>query len=199
MIEIRPRHGSIASKASPLYEDAHKLLLYRSLRYVDRIEIHYDIHDHNQISIPVVRLRYRHIEFTNNTTLGMPLKFQFIINNDRIGQGADGEMVNEVALPVLLLLALVAALFRANNTRKRRSTHGTDNSNEDFCHFAFFTEFLLNLISYMALAFLLCFLLHVFVNSLTYLTQSTVQLTLPIVKDHRSLELIIYAALILKV
>lgn len=205
MIEIHPRHGSISSKISPSYEDAHKLLLYRSLRFVERIELHYDIHSDNQISIPILKLRYRHIEFTTNTTLGMPLKFQFIISNDRLRQegvttnGGGGELVNEIALPVLLLLAVLAALIRARNTRKRRCPSGTMNDQEDFCHFAYFTEFLLHLISYMAVAFLLCFLLCIVINSLAYLTQTTVELTVPIVRDQRSLELIIYAALVLKV
>uniref|UniRef100_A0A1I8Q9F9 Meckelin n=1 Tax=Stomoxys calcitrans TaxID=35570 RepID=A0A1I8Q9F9_STOCA len=199
MIEIHPRHGSISSKVSPAYEDEHKLLLYRSLRYVEKIQLHYDIHSDNHISIPVLKLRYRHIEFTNNTTLEMPLKFQFIISNDRISRDTvhAAELVNEIALPLLLLLALIVAFVRARNTRKRRCPSGT-NDNEDFCHFAYFTEFLLHLISYMALAFLLCFLLCITINSLTYLTQSTLDFTLPLIRDQRSLELIIYAALVLK-
>ncbi|XP_005188260.2 meckelin [Musca domestica] len=198
MIETHRSHGSITSKISAIYEDAHKLLLYRSLRYVEKLELHYDIHDDNRISIPILKLRYRHIEFTNNTTLDMPLKFQFIISNRRIEKGAggsNGELANEIILPILLLLAVVAALIRARNIRKRQYLAP---NNEDFCHFAYFTEFLLHLISYMALVFLLCYLLCVIINSLTYLNQTTVELTVPIVKDQRSLEVIVYAALVLK-
>ncbi|XP_073823646.1 meckelin [Musca autumnalis] len=207
MIETHVRHGSISSKISPIYEDAHKLLLYRSLRYVEKLELHYDIHDDNRISVPVLKLRFRHIEFTNNTTLDMPLKFQFAISFQRIedangggGGGSSGELANEIALPLLLLLAVVGGLIRARNTRKRRclAAATTSSSSEDFCHFAFFTEFLLHLISYMAIAFLLCFLLCIVINALTYLSQTTVELTVPIVKDQRSLEVIIYAAFVLK-
>ncbi|XP_075145262.1 meckelin isoform X2 [Haematobia irritans] len=201
MIEVHPRHGSISSKVSPVYEDDHKLLIYRSVRYAEKVQLHYDIHSDNRISIPVLKLRYRHIEFTNNTTLQMPLKFKFIISYDRIQQDTTlkgAGLINEVGLPLLLLLAMVIAFLRARNTRKRRCLSGTNDNGEDFCHFAYFTEFLLHLISYMALAFLLCFLLCITINSLAYLTQSTVDLTLPLVKDQSSLELLVYAAFVLK-
>ncbi|KAM7363172.1 meckelin isoform 2-T2 [Cochliomyia hominivorax] len=219
LIQFQPRHGSLGSKAAPIYEDSHKLLLFRSLRYADKIQLHYDIHDNNHISIPILRLHYRHIEFTSNSSLNTRYNFKMIITFTRIGESAKGELLNEIALPISLFLALVIALFKANNKRKRRSsfcasmssssaTHLTgslqnnnnnnNNNNDDFCHFTFFTEFLLHLISYMAIAFLICFLLHVFMNSLVFLSQDNIELTLPIVKDQRSLELIIYAALILK-
>ncbi|XP_065371679.1 meckelin [Calliphora vicina] len=209
LIQFHHRHGALAPKAPARYEDSHKLLLFRSLRYADKIELHYDIHENNRISVPLLKLHYRHIEFTNNTTLNTQYNFKLSITYERIRATAKGELVNEIVLPLSLLLALVTALFKANNTRKRRSSCGStssstpltaasQNNNDDFCHFTFFTEFLLHLISYMALAFLVCFLLHVFMNSLTFLSQDNVELTLPIVKDQRSLELIIYAALILK-
>ncbi|KAI8120758.1 Meckelin [Lucilia cuprina] len=214
LIQFHLRHGTLGPKAPAAYEDSHKLLLFRSLRYADKIELHYDIHKNNHISIPILKLHYRQIDFTNNTTLNSKYNFKLLITYERIGETAKGELVNEIALPLFLLIALVVALFKANNSRKRRTsslvttsssttpltaaTASQNNNDDDFCHFTFFTEFLLHLISYMALAFLICFLLHVFINSLVFLSQDNVKLTLPIVKDQRSLELIIYAALILK-
>ena len=211
LIQFGPRYGLLDSKALPPYEDDHKLQLFRNMRFADKVELHYDIHEDNQISIPILKLHYRHIEFTNNTTLDSKYNLKFSISYRRIGETTKGELVNEIALPLTLLMALVSALVKANNSRKRRFSYATSMStmplassssiqnNEDFCHFHYFTEFLLHLISYMAVAFLFCFLLHVFVNSIAFLSQHNVKLTLPIVKDQRSLELIIYAALILKV
>ncbi|TMW49319.1 hypothetical protein DOY81_005619, partial [Sarcophaga bullata] len=210
LIQFSPRHGSFGSKALPPYEDYHKLQSFRYLRFADKVELHYDIFENNQISIPILKLHYRHIEFTNNTTLDSKYNIKLTTSYKRIGETNKGELVNEIALPLTLLVALISALVKANNNRKRRFSCATSMStmpltssssiqnNEDFCHFHYFTEFLLHLISYMAVAFLFCFLLHVFVNSIAFLSQHNVKLTLPIVKDQRSLELIIYAALILK-
>ncbi|XP_002054171.3 meckelin [Drosophila virilis] len=130
----------------PRYEDAHKLQLYRSLRYVDQVELQYSIQDGHRIGLPLLRLRYRHIELAGNASLTQLYPFRLRVHFEQVRQGVAAKLLMELALPLLLLVALVAALLRLQNLRRRRRT--------ELCQTTNLLELMLQLAGNVALALL---------------------------------------------
>ncbi|KAH8278945.1 hypothetical protein KR018_011599 [Drosophila ironensis] len=148
LISGAPRDNRLQKSSVPRYEDAHKLQMYRSLRYVEDLELHYslDKDQPDRVGLPLIRLRYRHIELdAGNTSLGQPYPFRLRITFEQMKRGWEW-LVLEVALPLLLLLALVAAVFRLQNLRRRRKT--------DLCQMSSLLEFLLQMAGNAAYALL---------------------------------------------
>ncbi|XP_017967328.1 meckelin [Drosophila navojoa] len=135
----------------PLYEDAHKLQLYRSLRYVDRVELKYNVQPGQRLGLPLLRLSYRHIEITGNASLTQLYPFQLRIRFEQLNQSGTAKLLLELALPLLLLLAFVAALLRLQNLRRRRRA--------ELCQAINLLELLLQLAANVALALLITALL----------------------------------------
>ncbi|KAH8316038.1 hypothetical protein KR074_010360 [Drosophila pseudoananassae] len=148
LISASPRDNRLQKSSVPRYEDAHKLQMYRSLRYVEDLEIHYSV-DKDQpdrVGLPLIRLRYRHIELgTGNSSLSQSYPFRLRISYRQVKRGWEW-LVLEVALPLLLLLALAAAVFRLQNLRRRRKT--------DLCQMSSLLEFLLHFAGNVAYALL---------------------------------------------
>ncbi|XP_001979408.3 meckelin [Drosophila erecta] len=147
MISASPRDNHL-HQTMPRYEDAHKLQQYYSLRYVENIELRYTLDkDHpDRVGLPLIRLRYRHIVMgTGNTSLSQLYPFSLRISYDQVKRGWDW-LILEVALPLLLLLAFAAAVFRLQNLRRRRKT--------DLYQMSSLIEFLLQLAGNVAYALL---------------------------------------------
>ncbi|KAM8706181.1 hypothetical protein ACLKA7_010459 [Drosophila subpalustris] len=128
------------------YEDNHKLQLYRSLHYVEHVQLEYSIRAGNLIGLPLLRLRYRHIELTGNATLSQLYPFRLKVHFERLEQGVAAQLVLELALPLLLLIASIAALLRLQNLRRRRQT--------ELCQSSNLLEWLLQLAGNVAVALL---------------------------------------------
>ncbi|XP_014089150.3 meckelin isoform X1 [Bactrocera oleae] len=200
LIEAQPRHARIHDQQSK-YEDEFKLSLYHSIRYVVSFEIHYEIHDRNQIGIPLVKLRYRHIDLSANTTLNAVHPFKLQITFARMGEPTQRKFMFEVMLPAFLCIALSMAMLQMLNYRKRHNalTTTTTATIECCAPSSCLLVFLLHFSSYAANASLLCFVLYTLVYPMQFLTQRSVAITLPIMKDdQRSLEILIYVAVLLK-
>ncbi|XP_062127014.1 meckelin [Drosophila sulfurigaster albostrigata] len=135
----------------PRYEDAHKLQLYRSLRYVEHVQLEYSIQPGHTIGLPLLRLRYRHIELTGNATLTQLYPFRLVVKFERLHPGVAAQLLLELALPLLLLLASIAALLRLQNLRRRRGA--------ELCQTSNLLELLLQLSANVALALLVTALL----------------------------------------
>ncbi|EDV91087.1 GH16135 [Drosophila grimshawi] len=151
LIAAQPRDNR-QHKTLPSYVDAHKLELYRSLRYVDQVELHYSIQAGNRIGLPLLRLRYRHIELgTGNASLSQVYPFRLRVHFEHVRQGVAAKLVLELVLPLFLVLALVAAVLRLQNLRRRRR--------EDLCQLINLLELLLQLAANVALALLVTALL----------------------------------------
>ncbi|XP_036341760.1 meckelin-like [Rhagoletis pomonella] len=194
LIEAQPRriHSHVQQAK---YEDGFKLSLYRSIRYVEYFEMHYEIHEHNQIGLPLVKLRYRHIDLSANATLNSVHPFKLQITFKRVGEAVHRRLMFESLLPSLLLSALAFALLQMYNFRKRCTAVTAEFCAPSSC----LLEFLLHFISYAANAILLSVLSYIFVYPLQFLAQRTVEITLPVMKDdQRSLEILIYVAFLLK-
>ncbi|XP_017140775.1 meckelin [Drosophila miranda] len=131
----------------PHYEDGHKLQVYRSLRYVEDLELHYtlDGSHRDRVGLPLIRLRYRHIELAGNASLAQTYPFRMRVTYQKTERGWKW-LILEVALPLLLLLAFSAAAFRLQNLRRRRHA--------ELCQASSLWEFLLQLASNVAYAFL---------------------------------------------
>lgn len=201
LIEAQPRHVRVYDQQSK-YEDDFKLSLYRSIRYVDSFEIHYEIHEHNQIGIPLVKLRYRHIDMSANATLNAVHPFKLQITFVRMGEPTQRKFILEVMLTAFLFIALSMAVLQMLNYRKRHNVLTTTiaATNECCAPSSWLLEALLRFSSYAANASLLCFILYILVYPVQFLTQRSVAITLPIMKDdQRSLEILIYVAVLLKV
>ncbi|XP_054746873.1 meckelin [Anastrepha obliqua] len=198
LIEAQPRHThSNAQQAK--YEDEFKLSLYRSIRYVEYFEIHYEIHDNNQIGMPLVKLRYRHLDMSANASLHAVHPFKLQISFARVGEAAQRRLIFETLLPALLLIALAAGILQMYNFRKRNAAVSTATTSEFCAPSSCLLEFLVHFISYAANAIILWFLLYMFAYPMHFLAQHTVEITLPIMKDdQRSLEILIYVAFLLK-
>lgn len=165
-------------------------------------EIHYEIHDRNQIGIPLVKLRYRHIDLSANTTLNAVHPFKLQITFARMGEPTQRKFMFEVMLPAFLCIALSMAMLQMLNYRKRHNalTTTTTATIECCAPSSCLLVFLLHFSSYAANASLLCFVLYTLVYPMQFLTQRSVAITLPIMKDdQRSLEILIYVAVLLKV
>ncbi|KAI8044193.1 meckelin [Drosophila gunungcola] len=147
LISASPRDNRL-HQTLPRYEDGHKLQLYYSLRYAEDIELHYtlDRDQPDRVGLPLIRLRYRHIEMgSGNASLSQLYPFRLRISYEQVKRGWDW-LVLEVALPLLLLLALAAAVFRLQNLRRRRKT--------DLCQLGSLMELLLQLAGNVAYALL---------------------------------------------
>lgn len=147
LISASPRDSHL-HQTMPRYEDAHKLQQYYSLRYVEDIEIRYtlDKDQPDRVGLPLIRLRYRHIEMgSGNISLSQLYPFTLRISYDQVKRGWDW-LILEVALPLLLLLAFAAAVFRLQNLRRRRKA--------DLCQMSSLMEFLLQLAGNVAYALL---------------------------------------------
>ncbi|XP_039969151.1 meckelin isoform X2 [Bactrocera tryoni] len=200
LIAAQPRHGRLHDQQSK-YEDDFKLSLYRSIRYVESFEMYYEIHDRNQIGIPLVKLRYRHVDLSANATLNAVHPFKLQITFERIGEATQRKFIFEVMLPAFLFIALTMAMLQMLNYRKRHNTLTTTIAATTECcaPSSCLLEFLVHFSSYAANAALLCFVLYILVYPVQFLTQRSVAITLPIIKDdQRSLEILIYAAVLLK-
>ncbi|KAH8381804.1 hypothetical protein KR009_000282 [Drosophila setifemur] len=148
LIAASPRDNRLLHTAVPRFEDAHKLQIYRSLRYVEDLELHYslDKDQPDRVGLPLIRLRYRHIELgAGNSSLSQLHPFRLRISYEQVKRGWDW-LVLEVFLPLLLLLALTAAAFRLQNLRRRRKA--------DLCQMSSLMEFLLQLAGNVAYALL---------------------------------------------
>ncbi|XP_011182497.3 meckelin [Zeugodacus cucurbitae] len=200
LIEAQPRHARIHDQQTK-YEDDFKLSLYRSIRYVESFEMHYEIHDHNQIAVPLVKLRYRHIDMSANATLNAVHPFKLQISFERLGEPTQRKFIFEVILLAYLFIALSLAMLQMLNYRKRNSalTTTTAAGTECCAPSSCLLEFLLHFSSYAANASLLCFIIYILVYPVQFLTQRSIAITLPIMKDdQRSLEILIYVAVLLK-
>ncbi|KMZ02405.1 meckelin [Drosophila simulans] len=147
LISASPRDNHL-HQTMPRYEDAHKLQQYYSLRYVEDIEIRYtlDKDQPDRVGLPLIRLRYRHIEMgSGNTSLSQLYPFSLRISYEQVKRGWDW-LILEVALPLLLLLAFAAAVLRLQNLRRRRKA--------DLCQMSSLMEFLLQLAGNVAYALL---------------------------------------------
>ncbi|XP_016960614.2 meckelin [Drosophila biarmipes] len=147
LISATPRDTRL-HQTLPRYEDAHKLQQYYSLRYVEDMELHYtvDKDQPDRVGLPLIRLRYRHIEIgAGNASLFQLYPFRLRISHEQVKRGWDW-LVLEVVLPLLLLLAFAAAIFRLQNLRRRRKA--------DLCQFSSLMEFLLQLAGNVAYALL---------------------------------------------
>ncbi|CAD6991074.1 unnamed protein product [Ceratitis capitata] len=200
LIAAQPRHvynHNVHAK----YEDTFKLSLYRGIRYVESFELHYKIYDNDQIGLPLVKLRYRHLDIGANTTLNAAHPFKMQITFERWGEHTQRRFIFEIVLPALLAIALLIAMFRMYNYRKRNSVVATATATStEFCApSTCLLEFLLHFISYAANALLLCFLFYICFYPLRFLMQRYVEITTPIMKnDQSSLQILIYVAGLLK-
>lgn len=135
----------------PPYEDAHKLQLYRSLRYVDRVDLKYTMQAGRRLGLPLLRLSYRHIDITGNASLTQLYPFRLRVHFEQLQQSGTAKLLLELALPLLLLFALVAALLHLQNLRRRRRA--------ELCQTINLLELLLQLAANVALALLITALL----------------------------------------
>ncbi|SPP82563.1 meckelin [Drosophila guanche] len=142
----------------PHYEDGHKLQVYRSLRYVEDLELHYTLDEKHKdrVGLPLIRLRYRHIELTGNASLSESHPFRLRVTYQKTARGWYW-LIMEVALPLLLLLAFTAAAFRLQNLRRRRHA--------ELCQTSSLLELLLQLASNVAYALLATALLLLALNA----------------------------------
>ncbi|ALC45311.1 CG15923 [Drosophila busckii] len=126
LISAQPKfnrqHGML-----PRYEDAHKLQLYRSLRYLSQVELQYTVHPGQRIGLPLLRLNYRNIEIADNASLKQLHPFQLSISFVDSRQRHKTQLLLKLALPLLLLWAFAAALFRLQNLRRRRAAELCNN------------------------------------------------------------------------
>ncbi|XP_039494895.1 meckelin isoform X1 [Drosophila santomea] len=175
LISASPRDNHL-HQTMPRYEDAHKLQQYYSLRYVEDIDIRYtlDKDQPDRVGLPLIRLRYRHIEMgSRNTSLSQLYPFSLKISYDQVKRGWDW-LILEVALPLLLLLAFAAAVFRLQNLRRRRKA--------DLYQMSSLLEFLLQLAGNVAYALLASVLLLLLLQ----------------VSNSRMLKILLYTALMLQ-
>uniref|UniRef100_A0A1B0BKJ5 Meckelin n=1 Tax=Glossina palpalis gambiensis TaxID=67801 RepID=A0A1B0BKJ5_9MUSC len=194
-------HQNIKSDL-PTYENSYKLSIYRFGRYVERVELHTVIFEGNQIGVPLIKMKYRYLDFSQNLTLDSRLPFEFVISFVRQGEQSINELLNELSFPMLLILTVALTLLRMwTLLRQRQSISASPlssvNNNQDFCSITL-VEFLLQLADYTSFALLIYFLLYVHLNSLIYYTQSYAELTLPLLKGYNYLQFIMCAAAILK-
>ncbi|XP_067615838.1 meckelin isoform X2 [Eurosta solidaginis] len=182
------------------FEDEFKLTIYRSITYAEYIELHYDIYNNNQIGLPLVKLRYRHLDLTTNVTLHELQPFKLQITFARAGEDSQRKLMIETLLPIFLLAALIMALLQLYNYRQRRTgLVSTATTAEIINSSLYLVEFLLHFISYAANAILLCFIIYMCVYPLQFLVQGSIEITLPIMKDDQSLlEILIYSAFSLR-
>ncbi|KAH8409753.1 hypothetical protein KR222_004021 [Zaprionus bogoriensis] len=145
LISAHPRDNR-HHQSVPRYEDAHKLQLYRSLRYVEHVQLYYSLQAGNRIGLPQLRLSYRHIELTGNASLEQLYPFRLSVHCEQRQSSGAARLLLELALPLLLLLASMAALLRLQNLRRRRR--------EELCQMGNLLELLLLLASNVALALL---------------------------------------------
>ncbi|XP_002072185.3 meckelin [Drosophila willistoni] len=133
------------------YEDAHKLQLYRSIRYIEHLELHYTVEEDQRVGLPLIRVRYRLIELAGgNVSLSQSFPFQLKLSYERLQRSWDW-LILEIALPLLLLVAFAAAVFRFQNIRRRRQS--------ECCQISNILEFLLELATNVAWALLATVLL----------------------------------------
>lgn len=159
----------------PRYEDAHKLQLYRSLRYVEHVQLEYIIQAGNRISLPLLRLSYRHIELAANASLNQSYPFRLSIHFEQLRPSGATRLLLELALPLLLLFASISALLRLHSRRRRRRA--------ELCQLGNLVEFVQLLAANVALALLVTALLL---------------LALPHVYEPKQLALLIYPACLLQ-
>lgn len=186
----------------PTYENSYKLSIYRFGRYVERVELHTVIFEGNQIGVPLVKMKYRYLDFSQNFTLDSRLPFEFVISFVRQGEKSINEVLNQLSFPMLLILTVALTLLRMwSLLRQRQGISASPLSsvnNEDFCSITL-VEFLLQLADYTSFALLIYFLLYVYLNSLIYYTQNYAELTLPLLKGYNYLQFVMCAAAVLKV
>ncbi|XP_017035500.1 meckelin [Drosophila kikkawai] len=158
MISALPRDNRL-HQTLPRYEDGHKLQMYHSLHYVEDLELHYtlDKDQPDRAGLPLIRLRYRHIELgSGNVSSSQLYPFRLRVSYEQVKRGWDW-LVLELALPLLLLIAFVAAVFRLQNLRRRRKS--------DLCQMSSLMEFLLQLAGNAAYALLATALLLLLVQA----------------------------------
>lgn len=159
----------------PAYEDAHKLQLFRSLRYVEHVQLEYSIQAGNRIGLPLLRLSYRHIEVTANASLTQLYPFRLSVQVEQQRAGGATRLLLELALPLLLFFASISALLRLHTRRRRRRA--------ELCQMSNLVEFLQLLAANVAFALLVTALLL---------------LALPHAYETKQLALLIYPACLLQ-
>ncbi|XP_037954994.1 meckelin isoform X2 [Teleopsis dalmanni] len=180
-----------------IYEDTHKLQLYSYIRYVDSFQLFYKIHDENTISIPIIKLRYRSIELNDNSSLSDLYSFKIDIKFEKMDEMLKSDQHLSITVTILLFITIGISILHTYNSKKRRSLMDALQI-RDICDFSCITEFFLHFFSNTSNAILLGTFLLAVINSLTYLFQETIKLTLPLNKVQHTFDVLIFTALLLK-
>ncbi|XP_055377879.1 meckelin [Condylostylus longicornis] len=184
LIETLPRLHH--ERYSPIYEDAYKVQIFRSIRFVNDILIECSIRDNNKISIPIIKINYENVDISSNSSLDTMYGFNFKMNFIK------EQFLNywfEILLPLFLCIGFALALLRTYNFKTRQ--------NKEFYDLSAFFQFTLYLFSYFANAFFLIAAIVAIHCFLVFTTQKIVSIMLPI-EQSNNIEILIYFALVLK-
>lgn len=177
----------------PSYEDDYKLKLFRSIRFISKLELIYSANKFNQISLPLLILEYKLIKFSpenNQPNLTQKFLVEMII---RYKKGDQLESlkhnIDQILLPIILFLVLIVSLARFL-FKLRRRRNNTSNINEftvdSFSQmYAYLIEIIYLAAEPLATALVSIFVIHIILTSFVFMVQTESTVTAPLLEEHQ--------------